>query len=378
MSRRSEDTGRPDEFVTPDRENDDLEPNERELLSATSTGRAAHRRQRSGWRRAIVIMLVSGLVLGLAGAGVLWYLTERYLGNIDRVEDVFAGLDPDERPAPPSRPPGAEQDPVTFLFVGTDVADPGPGGGPGSRSDVIMLMRVTADRQHVQLVSIPRDSWVFIPDRGMGKINSAYATGGPQSLIRTVERLTQVRVDHYADMDFAGFEAITDALGGVDVNVAETVSTAGVTFTEGVNRLNGREALIYVRQRMGLPGGDLDRVQRQQNYLRSILTAALQQGLLSDIGSTDQLLRALTGSIRVDDTLDNVDILGLAYSLRGLSPGGLEFFTAPIEGLGREGDQSVVYIDTGRADRMWRYLNSDNLAAHLEEFASDALPVAPN
>lgn len=378
MSRRTEDSGPPDEFGGSDRENDDVGPDGEAAPVAATTGRAAHRRQRSGWRRAIIVVLVSGLALGLIGGGVLWYLAERYLGNIDRVEDVFAGLDPDERPAPPIRPPGADQDPVTFLFVGTDVADPGPGGGPGSRSDVIMLMRVTADRQHVQLISIPRDSWVFIPDRGMGKINSAYATGGPQSLIRTVERLTQVRVDHYADMDFAGFEAITDALGGVEVNVAETVSTAGVTFTQGVNRLNGREALIYVRQRMGLPGGDLDRVQRQQNYLRSILSAVLQQDLLSDIGATDQLLRALTGSIRVDDTLDNVDILGLAYSLRGLSPGGLEFFTAPVEGLGREGDQSVVYLDTGPADRMWGYLNSDDLAAHLTEFASDALPVAPN
>lgn len=233
------------------------------------------RKRRTPWRRALIVLLVSALALGLAGAGVVWFLAERYLGNVDRIEDVFSGLDPEERPPPVARPPGAEDDPVTVLLVGADRADPGAvGGGPGTRSDVIMLLRISADRQHIQLVSIPRDSWVSIPDRGMGKINSAYATGGPQSLIRTVERLTRVRVDHFADLDFAGFQEITDALGGVEVQVAETITTQGVTFAEGPNRLDGRQALIYVRQRTGLAGGDLGRVQRQQNYLRAMMSTS--------------------------------------------------------------------------------------------------------
>lgn len=99
--------------------------------------------------------------------------------------------------------------------------------------------------------------------------------------------------------------------------------------------------------------------------------------MLADIGATDRLLRALTGSIRVDDTLGSTEMALLAYSLRGLSAGGMNFFTVPVAGLGREGAQSVVYIDSARAAPMWDYLNSDVLALHLEEFATDALPEAP-
>ncbi len=240
--------------------------------------RSNRRRRRAGrpakaerrvWQKALIVVLISGLVLGLAAVGVFFFFTQRYLGNIEQIANPFVGIEEETRPAPPD--PKSGKDPVTFLLVGSDSRDPDAEGPPGDRADVIMIMRITGPRNQVQFISIPRDSWVPIPGRGLNKINAAYAFGGPTLLIQTVEQLTGVRIDHFAAVDFFGFKEITDALGGVDVRVAETTSQGGVTFEQGLNHLNGAEALIYVRQRKGLPGGDLDRVQRQQNYLRAVM-----------------------------------------------------------------------------------------------------------
>lgn len=338
----------------------------------TSSGR----RPRSRWRRALIIVLVSGLVLGGFAVGAFYYLTDRYIGNIDRIDDPFDAIDDTARPAPPIAKDG--QEPLTFLLVGSDSRDPAGEGPPSARSDVIMLMRITGDRQQVQFISIPRDSWVAVPGYGLNKINAAYAFGGPSLLIQTIESVTATRVDHFAAVDFAGFKEITDALGGVDVRVARPTSDRGVTFEAGINHLNGDEALVYVRQRYGLPRGDLDRVQRQQNYMRAMMAEVFQQNMLSDLGQTDDLLLALTSAISVDETLSNTNLVGLAYSLRGLNANSLNFLTVPVAGLGTEGAQSVVYIDTARAAPMWDYLRSDTLGEHLADFGRDLLPETPD
>lgn len=344
--------------------------------SRSGRKRKRDRAPRSRWRRALIIVLISGLVLGLGAVGLFWFFTERYLGNIDRIANPFEQIDESDRPPPPTpaddRPP-----PVTFLLVGSDSRDPSGEGPPGDRSDVIMIMRITGERDLVQFISIPRDSWVAIPGRGLNKINASYAFGGPSLLIQTVESVTGIRIDHFAAVDFGGFKEITDALGGVDVRVAETTTSRGVTFTQGLNHLDGTEALVYVQQRRGLPGGDLDRVQRQQNYLRAIMSTVFQQNMLSDLGQTDALLLALTNAISVDETLSNADMLGFAYSMRGLRQNSLSFLTVPVAGLGREGAASVVYIDTAGAAPMWAYLQEDTLALHLSEFGDDLLPEVP-
>src|SRR3954453_21130996 len=118
-------------------------------------------------KRALISLAVLGLVLALVLCGGLWFLTNRYAGNIDRVADVFNGIDEQTRPAPatPEQPAGAE--PVTFLLVGSDTrAHLEPGETPDGRSDAIIVARFSADRKHAQLISIPRDSWVDIPGHG--------------------------------------------------------------------------------------------------------------------------------------------------------------------------------------------------------------------
>ncbi|KQS68797.1 LCP family protein [Modestobacter sp. Leaf380] len=330
-------------------------------------------------RRVLLAVGVLGLCLALVAGGTLFFLTQRYGQNVDRVEDVFAALDPAARPASAAPAAAASDSPVTFLLVGSDTRATGGGTAfPDARSDAIMLARLSADRRQVQVVSIPRDSWVDVPGHGMRKINAAYALGGPTLLVQTVEQLTGVRVDHYAAISFEGLISLTDALGGVDVEVAETTSWGPYTFTQGMNHLDGDQARWYVGQRYDLPGGDFDRVRRQQAYLRAVFTQLFSSGALRDPGRLDSVLLAVTGSIAVDDSLGNGDLLSLALSARDITPDGVDFFTAPVLGTGREGPASVVYLDSVRGERMWGYLRTDSLGGNAEEFDTETLQQVPN
>lgn len=335
-------------------------------------------RQRRRLRRFLVGLGVLSLVLLLAVGGGFWYLTERYVGNVDRVAAVFDDLDEEQRPAPPTPAEDAGDDPVTFLLVGSDSrVAAAEGEDPGGRSDAIMLARFTGDRQRAQLISIPRDSWVDVPGYGMNKINAAYAFGGPTLLIQTVEQLTQVRIDHYMAIDFDGLIQMTDDLGGVDVVVAETTQNGPYTFEAGTNHLNGEQARWYLGQRYDLPGGDFDRVKRQQQYLKSMFGKLFSSNTFTDPGRLDSTLRAVTDAVKVDDTLSNTDLLGLALSMRGVRPSEVEFFTAPVLGTGMEGPASVVYLDANAGERMWEYLRNDSLSQNAAEFSDQSLPDVP-
>lgn len=337
---------------------------------------AMRRRRRPG--TVLISLGALAAVLLLVAGGGFWFLTERYAGSIDRVVDVFADIDEGARPAPATPAQPAADDPVTFLLVGSDTrAQLEPGETPDGRSDAIMLARFAADRRHAQVISIPRDSWVNIPGYGMDKINAAYAFEGPSLLIQTVEEVTGVRVDHYAAIDFDGLIQVTDDLGGVDVVVAETTSHGPYAFPAGLNHLNGDEARWYLGQRYGLAGGDLDRVRRQQQYLQAMFGKLFSSDTFTDPARLDAALLAVTSAVKLDDTLGNGELLSLAYSLRNLTPEDVEFFTAPVLGLGMEGPASVVYLNQTAGERMWEYLRNDSLGQNADEFADDALPEVP-
>ncbi|MGY1987068.1 LCP family protein [Blastococcus sp. SYSU DS0669] len=321
-----------------------------------------------------ILALVVGLVMG----GGFWFLADRWAGNIDRVSDVFADLEGEARPAPATPQQSAAEDPITFLLVGSDTrVAAADGADPGGRSDAIMLARLSADRKHAQLISIPRDSWVEIPGHGMNKINASYAFGGPSLLVQTVEQLTQVRIDHYVAIDFEGLIQVTDDLGGVDVVVAETTQNGPYTFEAGMNHLNGDQARWYLGQRYGLPGGDFDRVKRQQQYLRAMFDKLFSSETFTSPPKLDAAMLAITSAVSVDDTLSNADLVSMAYSMRGVTPGDIDYFTAPVLGTGTEGAASVVYLDGNASERMWGYLRSDSLGHNAGEFADEALPDVP-
>lgn len=341
------------------------------------TGRS--RRQRR--HRALSAIGALLLVLVLLTAGLAWYATARYAGNITRIPGVFSGLDESTRPAPPTPAPGSDDVPLTLLFVGIDTEDPGDGSnalaeaGEGS-ADVLMLVQIAASRDSAVAVSLPGTSTVPVPGYGTQTIGSAFTEGGPTLLVQTVEALTEVRIDHYVSIDFAGFAEITDAVGGVDVRVAAPFAARGVSLTQGVNHLDGQEALAYVRQRSGLPGGELDRVQRHQNYLWAMMSTVSRQNLLTDPGRLDDFLLALTDALSVDDTLSDVDVVSMVLSLRKLTPADVAFLTVPV--IRTEPSPrplAPLSLDAVRAAQMWSYLREGTLRTHAAKF--DQLARAP-
>ena len=121
-----------------------------------------------------------------------------------------------------------------------------------------MIVQVSGDRQEVSVVSIPRDTWVEVPGYGQAKINAAYSYGGPSLAIQTVEQLTGVHIDHFVIADFESFEALTDEIGGVVINLKTPQTLADTQFPAGAQRLNGAQALTYTRERKSLPGKDFN------------------------------------------------------------------------------------------------------------------------
>lgn len=328
-------------------------------------------------RRVLIVLVVAVLVLVLAAAGAIVALTQSIGDGISRIPDAFGDLPAGDRPATSGG--------TTFLLVGTDTraagattgSDAPAGVDAGSRrSDVIMLATVAPEGTTGSVVSIPRDSWVEIPGRGMNKINAAYAFGGPSLLIRTVEGLTGVRVDHFGVIDFAGFRSLVDSVGGIDVTVARDTGTAGVELAAGPNHLDGAQALAYVRQRYDLPDGDIDRARRQQNALRALLTRVQQQASSNPLALYD-LAQHVGDTVSIDDTLSNTGLASLALRYRDLRSSGIGFVTTPVAGQGREGGQSVVYLDRDGADELWGAVRDGSVARYLDANPAQALGDAP-
>jgi LCP family protein required for cell wall assembly len=334
------------------------------------------RRGGSALRRALLGLGALAVVLAVLLAGSFFLLEDRYAGNIDRVKNVFSGLT--DRPAPASPDHVEAAKPITFLLMGSDTrGHPKAGNLPDGRSDAIMIVRLSGDRQHAQVISIPRDSWVNIPGHGMNKINASYAFGGPTLLIQTVERLTGVRIDHYAAIDFDGIIKVTDDLGGVDVMVAATTKNGPYTFSKGLNHLDGNQARWYLGQRYGLAGGDFDREKRDQQYLKAMFGKLFSAQTFTNPSRLDNALRAVTGAVSIDDTLSNSDLVSLGLSMRNVKPGDIDYLTTPVLGTGMEGAASVVYLDQAKDDRMWQYLRTDSLGQNAGEFSANRLPAVP-
>lgn len=329
---------------------------------------------RSGWGRALLGLCVCVGLLAAGTVGGAVYLQHRLDSQIDRVPDVFAGL-PD-RPDRPDSPGAAGA--LNILLLSSDLRPydaPGAASSaaadwrPGQqRSDALMLLHVNGDRSGVSVVSIPRDAWVDVPGHGMNKINAAFSYGGPRLAVQTVEALTDVRIDHVAWIGWDGFRELTDDLGGVTVTVPETVHDPAndVVWTAGTHRLTGDDALTYVRQRYGLPRGDFDRIERQHEFLRSMLGQILDSVALSDPRGVYGLVDTVTRSLSVDEGFSFSEMRDLAWSLRSLGRDDVAFVTTPVRGLGREDAQSVVHLDPD-ADGLWQALRHDTVPRWLAE-----------
>jgi anionic cell wall polymer biosynthesis LytR-Cps2A-Psr (LCP) family protein len=292
-------------------------------------------RRRSPLARVLVLLGVLVLVVVVAGTATGAYLVHKYNGNVQRVDNVFGNVPAADRPAKPVD--GA----TNILLVGYDSARKGP-----PRSDTIMVLHLPASGSKAYIVSIPRDSWVQVPGRGRAKINASFSWGGPSLLIQTIENFTDLRIDHFAEIDFDGFQAMTDAVGGVTV--------------PGAGHLNGTEALKYVRERKSLPRGDFDRIVRQQAFIKALL--AKSSASFSDPGALLQLADAGTKAVKVDSGLSAWDLQSLALRMRNAQGGNLVFSTTPTAGTGWAGGQSVVFLDKTAGIAMWTAMREDRMA----------------
>jgi LCP family protein required for cell wall assembly len=321
-----------------------------------------HGKQR---RRRLKAILITALLLVVAVAGAGLGLQWKYNRNIDRFGDPFANIPEASRP---DAGPGGS---VAYLLVGSDsrisAGDASKWQAGAQRTDAIMLLRVPADRSAAYLVSIPRDAWVDIPGRGQHKVNAAFAFGGPSLLIQTIEQMTDIRVDHVGVVDFQGFVSMTDALGGVEITVPKT-GWNSQKFEAGTQRMDGKTALAYVRQRKNLPGGDLDRVKRQQNWMRAVMSEALSKGTVTNPVKLNSFLEAATNSMAVDEAWSIGEMRSMAIGMRDVRAGDVKFLTAPVQGLGRSADgQSIVLLDDEVCASLWKALGSDDMEGWLAD-----------
>jgi LCP family protein required for cell wall assembly len=192
------------------------------------------------------------------------------------------------------------------------------------------------------LVSLPRDSYVTIPSHiGLdgvaiedrrNKINTAYGKGGAPLLVETVERNTGLHIDHYMEVGFKGIRDITDAVGGVNMCVPAYVTdeNSGLNLLAGCQELDGKNALAYVRMRYADPKGDLGRIERQQQFLSSVMKKVATPAVLLNPISMWKLVDAGTASVNVGEGDSVMDVGNLARAMRGLSNGNGTLTTVPV------------------------------------------------
>ncbi len=315
--------------------------------------------RRSGRARAARLLSWTALVLGVvlvAGAGTGWGLYRHYGDKIGRLPGV-GDLSSDQ---------GFRPEDEVYLVVGSDSADgltdaqlrrigANRSQRDGTRTDTILLVQVPASGDRARVISFPRDSLVEIPGHGKNKINAAYdlgeqrrAGGGPGLLIDTVERISDLQVDHYVEVSLYSFVTITDAVGGVQVCLERPAQDrdANIDLPAGRQVLDGKDALAFVRQRKGLPDGDLSRIRRQQYFLGAMARKVLSAGTLLNPAKFNALLNAVVGSVKVDPRTTQSDLLQLGLQLRGVQAGSIKFETVPVlNPYGRYGQQSVVLLD---------------------------------
>ena len=296
-------------------------------------------------RRLSLVAAAAGSVLVLTVAGSGYALVSWSSGSIERV-DAFAGL--------ADRPPANAAGSTTFLLVGSDSRTGmtrkemrrlhvgTQDTAAGRRADTMLLVHVSAERGAVQVVSLPRDSYVTIPahtaDDGTAvperrnKLNAAYAFGGPPLAVATIERSTGVRVDHYVEIDFLGFVQLVDAVGGVEVCTPVRLRDrkAGLRLPRGTSLVDGETGLAYVRARSLDARADLGRVERQQRFLAAMVNRVTSRDVLLDPRALVRFLEAGLSAVRADPDLTESELVELGTRLRHVSGQDIRFRTVPV------------------------------------------------
>jgi LCP family protein required for cell wall assembly len=330
----------------------------RDRLTALDATKDAVAAARPGVRQVtlgfIAATLVALVLVLLGGSAV-------YLYEIDRsvTENINRGLDlPPEVSDGQKRP---DKDPqadhtLDYLLIGTD------GGNPaldnGGRSDSIMLLHVNQARDQAYVISIPRSTLVDIPGNGRQRINAAFSLGGPPLVVRTVEKLTDTRIDHVAMIDFQGFVRLTQDLGGVIVTNRKPFSR----FPEGPITLSGEDALEYVRHPQPI---ELDRVENQRNVLKAILAKGLSPEVIADPARFTTFLGNAAKRMQVDKTLNDAEVRSTALSIR-MKPKDITLISIPLGNERTTKGERVYPVDKEQLGQLSQALRKDTMAEYVK------------
>ena len=333
-----------------------------------------------------VVALASVVVLGLSAAG--WFVA-------DRLSDVSSAKVLSEVPHAPPQDDGA----TDVLLVGSDSRTDAQGNPlplrvlkqlrteatGGLNTDSLVLIRIPHSGAAPTAVSIPRDTYTETPSGRPDKINSVYGltkkaaadelegenlapievehrakVAGQRALVQTVQTLSGMRIDHYAEINLLGFFELTDAVGGVEVclNNATSDKDSGADFSAGRHTITGGDALSFVRQRHGLPRGDLDRIVRQQVFMAALANKVLSTGTLTDPAVVNDLVAATQRTVELDEAWD---ALGFVQQMQQIAAGRVNFVTMPVLSAGArdERGQSIVSIDPPGVQRFFAGLSAN-------------------
>ncbi|MGJ5753354.1 LytR family transcriptional attenuator [Streptomyces puniciscabiei] len=333
-------------------------------------GRGRRRKARSGSRKALRVgawAAAGVVVLGGAGAGYLYF---KLNGNIRSV-DIDQALGND-------RPSKIDNGSENILVLGSDTrsgANKELGGGTddgSARSDTAMIVHVYEGHKRAAVVSVPRDTLIDRPACTDTKgtthpaasgvmFNEAYGTGGAACAVKTVESLTGIRMDHYLEVDFAGFQKLIDDLGGVPVTTTKNIDDpqSHLSLQAGTHTLNGRQALGLVRTRHGVgDGSDLGRIQLQQAFVKALIGQVEHVGVFSNPKKLYDLADTATKTVTTDSDLGSVNsLIDFADGLKGIGAKNMSMITMPVRY--DPSNPNRVLMEKQKAQLVWDALKND-------------------
>ncbi|MFD9793013.1 LCP family protein [Streptomyces sp. NPDC059070] len=318
---------------------------------------------RPNWRRRIMIGSLV-LVVTVVGVSVGTYFWAD--SKVRREVDLSKVID---RPA--------DGKGTNYLIVGSDSRDGlskeqkqklHTGSAEGKRTDSMMILH-TGDNGNT-MISLPRDSWVQIPSfkgsqsgklfpaKGHNKLNAAYAMDGPELLVRTIEANTGLHIDHYAEIGFAGFANIVDAVGGVEIDIPQDIKDkdSGADFKKGKQTLDGQQALAFVRNRHGYAAGDLERTKNQQRFLSALASQTATPTTVLNPFKLYPVMGAGLDTLTVDKDMSLFDLADMFWAMKGVTSGGGTSMNMPISG---NGPQTSLQWDTSKVKQLVNELNND-------------------
>ena len=335
--------------------------------------------------RGTALVTLAVVSFGVTGAATAYVRLENNIETWDVSALTGSAPNPENRePVDPTDPHAGQA--LNYLIMGSDVRDGENAaiGGEveGMRSDTTIIMHISATRDRVELVSIPRDSHVQIPNclfhdgtssrPQEARFNAAFATGAKNDdvgeaaacTIRTVQTLTGITIDGWVVVDFTGFRNMVDALGGVSMCLPEDMSSdlanLYITGSPEFQTLDGSTALAFARARTGRGlgnGSDIMRIERQQQLIGSMAKDVLSRNILTDSTALYRFLNATTKSLKADPDTGNItNLMGLAYSLQNVPSGNIVFMTVPHATYPADRNQVVWTSD---ASKIWAALIAD-------------------